>query len=260
MSGFIRAIRAESLKTRRSFFGWLIAGAAFFVPLIVLAARMKRSGDLPAIYARADFWERLWTITWESIAILILPMLLLLMVSLFVQIEERGNAWKQVHATPQRFAAIYLAKLTVLLLLVSRFLVLAILAMSATALIPPLLDARVPFPVASWPASMILERVLRYFVDSLPLITFQLLLALRFRTLMTPLGVGGAIWILSVGTLNTAYSHWIPYSYPALDYLFDANYRVRAQPPVAIPTLAFAISLVFAAAGYALYAARRDKG
>jgi len=248
------------LKTRRCFFGWLIAGAAFFVPLIVLAARMKRSGDLPAIYARTDFWERLWTITWEATAILILPTLLLLVVTLVVHIEERGNAWKQVHATPQRFATLYVAKLVVLLLLLARFLILVILAMTVTGFIPPLVDGRVPFPAVAWPTAIALDRATRYFVDSLPLITFQLLLALRFRTLMTPLGVGGAIWILSVGTLNTAYSHWIPYSYPALDYLLDANYRVRAQPSVAIPALALAVAFGFAAWGYALYAVRRDKG
>ena len=55
---------------------------------------------------------------WESMSVFIMPLVIILCASLIAQLEYRNNTWKQVHATPQPLAVIYMAKLVIILAMV----------------------------------------------------------------------------------------------------------------------------------------------
>lgn len=254
------AVRIEWLKQRRSLAGWLVVLGGLFVPGILFAFLMYHRATLPATYATGTFWEMFWTRSWESISIMMLPLESILLVSLLVHIEYRNNTWKQVHASPLPLAAVFTAKLAVILFRVLQFLVVINLGLFAAALLPLLLVKGAAYPAGPLPLTRFLVRNLYYFVDLLPVIGFQYLLALRCRNVLVPLGVGLALWVVSVGMLSSGYGYLIPYGYDALRYLVDAGAKQAGSVPVPIEPLALACFALTTAAAAALYLARRDRG
>ena len=255
---YFRAVSSEWLKRRRSLTTWLIVGSAGFVPTIIFLSRFRRMDALPAIYRDARFWELLWRQAWEALALMILPLAVMLMVTLITQIEDRNNAWKQVHAAPVPLPIVFAAKLTVIVALVAAIVFLHTAAFYACGVLPAVIFPSVPAPGA-FPLRMFLRRDVDFVVDVLPIVAIQFALALRFRTFITPLAVGMAMWILSVGTISWRYNFTIPYSHAGLDYLIVEYHRV-VPLPASPRVIAAGCFVVFTLAGYFIYAARRDKG
>ena len=256
---FAGALSSEWLKRRRSLTTWLVIGSAAFVPSIILLSRFRRIDALPAIHRDPRFWELLWRQAWESMALMILPLAVMLLVSLITQIEDRNNAWKQVHAAPVPLATIYVTKLLVILVLVALLIGLHILALCLSAWVPALVIPKVAHLAQPLPLLPFVGRGAEFFVDALPIVAIQYALALRFRTFLAPLAIGMAMWILSVGTISWRFNFLIPYSYAGLDYLAVEYHRPLALPagPRAIAAAGF---FVFTLVGYFVYASRRDKG
>jgi hypothetical protein len=183
----------------------------------------------------------------------------MLLVSLITQIEDRNNGWKQVHAAPVPLAAIFAAKLIVILALVAGLIALFTGAIYLAGILPAVLLPSVPVPPRAFPLAAFLRRDLDFFVDTMPIVAIQYFLALRLRTFLAPLAIGMALWILSIGTISWYYNFVIPYSHAGLDYLIVEYHRVRPLPasPRAIAGVCF---VVFTVVGYTAYRARRDKG
>jgi hypothetical protein len=255
----VHAISSEWLKRRRALTTWLVIGAAGFVPAVICASRFRHLPALPALYAAPEFWPLLWTQAWESMALAILPLSVMMIVSLITQIEDRNNGWKQLHAAPVPLPAIYVAKLTVVLVLAAILIGLHIAAIYAAGVVPAILLRDVPQPARPFPLLAFLNRGTAFFVDIMPIAAIQYAIALRARTFLPPLGIGMAAWILSIGTISWRYNFTIPYSHAALDYL-AVEYHRRLPLPAALPVIAGACFLVFSVAGYFVYATRRDKG
>ena len=113
---FGRSVRSEWLKTRRSKAGWLAAGGGLFAPFMLLIARIKNRSAVPLEVQPPEFWDALWNQSWQGATILVIPLCTILLVSVVTQIEIRANGWKQLEATPTPRVAIYLGKLSVILL------------------------------------------------------------------------------------------------------------------------------------------------
>ena len=253
-----RGVWSEWLKRRRSLTTALVLGSACFVPAIIFLSRFRRIDALPGIYGNPRFWDTLWMQSWESMALMILPMAIMLTVTLITQIEDTNNAWKQVHATPQPLAAVYAAKLVVILVLIGALILAFTAAIYLSAVLPAAIFAQVETPARPFPIARFLRRDVVFFIDVLPIVSLQFLLALRFRTFLTPLAIGMAMWILSIGTMGWTYKYLIPYSYAGIDYLMVEYKRPMALP--AIPAvIAAGCFLVFTVTGYVLYARREDK-
>ncbi len=195
-------LRAEWLKQRRSLAGWLILAGGLFTPLIIFAVRLRQNRGLPTLYASSGFWEKHWTQSWESITIMILPMMGILITALVAQIEFRNNTWKQVHASPLRPAAVFFAKLAVILAMLLQLFVVLNAGVYLSAVLPALLLGHAQ-PADPVPAGLFLARNLRFFVDCLPVVALQYALALHFRNFMVPVGAGIGVWILTIGMFNT---------------------------------------------------------
>ena len=252
------SVASEWLKRKRSLTFWLVLGSAFFVPSIIFLSRFRRIDALPAIYKNPRFWDALWVQAWESMALMILPLAIMLAVTLITQIEDQNNGWKQLHATPQRLSTIFLAKFVVILLLIAQLILWFTAAIYLAGILPAVIFSHVDAPAGSFPLVRFLGRDVAFLIDALPIVAFQYLLALRFRTFLTPLAIGMALWILSVGTMGWQYKYLVPYSYAGIDYLM-VEYQRPLTLPVSPQMIAAGCFLVFTVAGYAMYARREDK-
>ena len=256
---FGRALASEWLKRRRSLTTWLVLGSTAFVPSIIVLSRFRRIEPLRVLQADPRFWELLWRQAWEAMALMILPLAVMLMVSLITQIEDRNNAWKQVHAAPLSLPVIFVSKLTVILALAAALVFLYAPAVFAAGVLPGILLPSLPLPTPAFPLAAFLWRSLDFFVDLLPVVALQYLLALRFRTFVAPLAIGMVVWILAVGTVSWHYNFVIPYAYAGLDYL-SVEYNRHLPLPASPRVIAAGWFVVLTMVGYGVYAARRDKG
>jgi hypothetical protein len=260
LASFVPGIRAEWLKTRRSLASWLILSSAGFIPLLIFAIRLKRRAALPAIYRAGDFWVHFWTQAWESMTLMLIPIFIMLAASLIAQIEYRNNTWKQVHTSPQPSLTTFLSKLVMIVVIVIAFFAAFNAALYLSAIGPAVLLGNVPFPTAAFPWDLFLERNLRYFIDCLPVIAIQYMLALHFRNFMVPLGVGMALWILALGSFSWEYNYLIPFSYCGIDYLVESGNKVSRHFPVSLQAMALTYFVVFTIAGYIVYATKKERG
>jgi lantibiotic transport system permease protein len=257
---FLAAVRSEWLKQRRSLASWLAFGGGVFIPGVITAIRLLRPAGLRDLYRAPGFWERLWTQTWESMAIMIVPLAVMLAASVIVQIEYRNNTWKQLHATPQPLATIFLAKLVMILKLAVQLFFWCNAGIYLAGVIPALVFRDVDYPSSPIPLRYLLGRNLDFFVDALPIVALQYLLALRFKSFMAPLGAGFALWILALGALPWEYNYLVPYSYLAIDYTLTVPSKVSHALPLPTQVFAVAYFVLFTLAAYVLYARRSDKG
>lgn len=256
---FINSFQSEWLKKKRSLASWLVLVGAVFTPLIILAARIKSYDKLSALYSSDDFWQRLWNQTWESMAVFLLPIGIILATGLITQLEYKNNAWKQLHTTPQKFTTIFLAKMAVILVMMLEVFVLFNAAMYLSAVIPAMLFASVPFPAAPLPYRQFLYGNVNYFIDCLPILALQYLLGLQFKNFLVPIGVGFGIWFLGIGLNAWEYSYIFPYIHSTIDFLISSR-NVNRSLPVNLQLLAFSYFFVITMVSYFLYVTKKEKG
>lgn len=258
--GLLRAVRAEHLKLRRSLTLSAILLGGLFVPAIMLAVRLHQRTRTAAMHASGTYWRQHWLESFESVSILILPLLLILVVTLVVHLEYRNNTWKQLHASPLRLPVLYLAKLAVLLLLLLEIFFVVNAGLLVAGWLP--LQWIVPGSrlARGFPAAELLGWNVRFLVDCLPIVGIQYALALRFRNVLVPLGLGVAGWIAGLIVINTAYVVAVPYAYLGVDYLVVLGHRSAASLPAHPPLLALAAFGASLLAGVSLHAAGKDRG
>lgn len=257
---FINSFQSEWLKKKRSLASWLVIAGAFFTPSIILMSRIKNADKLPALYAADDFWQKLWNQTWESMAVFLLPIGIVLAAGLITQIEYKNNSWKQLHTTPQGFTTIFFAKFLVILIMLAEVFVLFNVGIYLSAIVPSMLFSSVPYPSAPIPYMDFLSANIRFFLDCLPILALQYLISLQFKNFLVPVGVGFAIWFLGIGMLAWEYSYILPYNHSSLDFLINSGQFNRKIPPINIQLLAVIYFVVITFASYVLYVTKKEKG
>lgn len=253
MLAYIYSVQSEWLKRKNSAAVWLTLLGGTFVPLIILGVRLYHFDQLASQNASGDLWERLYHHGWQYMGFLLLPMGCILVTSLITQLETHSNAWKLLHVTPQRFTTIFLAKLTVILIMLLFFFLLFNISLYLTGVVPAWVVRGVPYPVAPFPWIKYLSGSGQFLVACLPIIALQYLLGLRYRNFMLPLGIGLGLYIAAVIALAWKYAYAIPYIY----CMMLANKG-------AIPFNAYLLStgyfVMFGVLAYVLYIRKKEKG
>lgn len=256
----LNVFRSEWLKRKRSFATMLVAGGSLFTPAVVAAVRLIHRQGLPAIYAKETFWPRLWSSCWESMAVFFLPMAAILATSLITQIEFRANAWKQVHALPVSMAAVFTAKLAVILVMLVQFLVLFNAGIYVSGMLPAWLLAPVPRPHGSFAALPLWRENWLYFVHCLPIVAVQYLLALRSANVLVPIGAGFLAWVGALAAVSSRYAIWWPYGYTIIQYVRDKPKGAHFAASTNLHWLAAGFFIVITAVSYVLFITREEKG
>jgi hypothetical protein len=259
MQAFIHSFQSEWIKRRRSLASWIVIAGGFFTPAIIIVARIVNSESMPKIYASERFWNMLWRTSWESMAIFLLPIGVILATSLITQIEYKNNTWKQVHTVPLTLTTIFFSKLGVILIMLIQFFILFNIGIYLSAVIPYLVINDLTYPQAIIPVQHFVKENLFYFVDCLPIVALQYLISLQYRNFLVPVGVGFLLWIGAVGILKWKYGFILPYTYGMFNYLKDMPDGKAIIPTVDIHLMALAYFVLFILAGYALYVLKKEK-
>ncbi len=257
---FVRSLQSEWMKKRGSLASWIIVAGAFFTPAIVTIARILHAERLQELTAADDFWMKLWTSSWESMAIFLLPMGVILATSLITQIEYKNNTWKQLHTLPLSLTAVFFSKLAVILVMLVEFFALFNLGIYLSGVLPVLVTGGAAYPKAAIPWTTFLREDALYFVDCLPIVALQYLVSLRFKNFLVPVGAGFLLWIGALGALRWTYGYFIPYTYCIFNYLKTGVDTKAVIPAVNIHLFAAGYFACFTLAGYILYITKREKG
>lgn len=260
MRTFVQVFRSEWLKRKRSFATALVVVGSLFTPAVVAAVRITHPKGLAALYVSDAFWRNMWRASWESMAVFFLPMAAILATSVVTQIEFRSNAWKQVHALPVSMALVFAAKLVVIVLMVAQFLALFTAGIYVSGVIPSLLLRDVPRPKAAFSALPLWHDNWRFFVDCLPIVAAQYLMALRSSNVLVPIGVGFMAWVGALAAISSKWAVWWPYSYTIIQYVRDKPKGAHLAQVTNLHWLAAAFFVVFTAAGYGLFVSKAEKG
>lgn len=257
---FLHSFQSEWLKQKRSLAAWLVIVGAFFTPMIIITARLIHHRQLAVLYAQDDFWMKLWHSSWESMAIFLLPMGVILATSLITQLEYKNNTWKQLHTMPVGFTSIFFSKLLVIIVMVLQFFILFNAGIYLSALIPYLLVSGVPYPEAAIPYQAILREDLFFFIDCLPIIALQYLISLQFKNFLVPVGIGFGLWVASLSALSWKFGYIIPYTYGIYNFLKGQAGGRAATPGVDIHVMAAGYFFVISILSYILYITKKEKG
>lgn len=253
---FINSYSSEWLKKKRSAATWFTIAGSFFIPLIILCAKMIYHERAEADSVMPDFWKNHSGQEWEFMAMLLLPIGVVLATSLVTQLEFRNNTWKLVHALPQKLSAIFFAKLAVIITMMVQFFVLFNIGIYFSGILPVMLFSEAHYPTDPFPFAWMLEQNALFFIDCLPIIALQYLLSLHFRNFLVPIGIGLALCIGNLIALRWEYCHWLPYNYTALHFM---SHEHPHASPVSIHMLALGYFVFFTIIAYIMFVMRKER-
>lgn len=254
---FLHCFAAEWLKKKGSLASWLVIIGGFFTPVIIIVVRLIYHSKLKALNLDPKFWEKHWINSWESMAIFLLPMGIILSSSLIAQLEYKNNTWKQWHTTPQKYSTLFFAKLAVVIVMMLQFFFLFNIGIYLSGVLPGLFFNDVPYPPEPIPFSLFVKYNFYYFVTCLPMIAIQYLVSLRFKNFLVAVGGGIALWIASVGALSWKFGYIVPYTHGSLYYLKTAGRYKLDNNIIGWALVYFAAATLIS---YFLYISKKEKG
>ena len=257
MLTFVDSFASEWLKRKRTAAAWLVIIGGFFIPLIILCARLYESDGLAAANQHPRLWEMQYTRCWQFMGTFLLPMGVMLATSLVTQLEFRNNAWKQVFTTPQSLTTIFLAKLAIILVMLIQFFLLFNVGIYLTGVLPCLFFRHVPYPSEPFPFRLFLQGSVYFFLDALPILALQYLVGLRFKNFLIPLGVGVGLYVASFIAVHWKYGYWVPYTYCSYDF---PGKRSPLPRNISIHGWALGYFIGLTILGYILYISKKEKG
>lgn len=199
-----RQIRAEFLKLKRKGF-WLLT---FLLPFGIVALQMVNYGFRKEYLLQQS--EDDWAFYLSHVS-QFTPLALILGISILTSylssLEDETSSWKQVFSLPVSRASVYLAKSTVLILLLALS---SLLLIGFTLGYGIFLDLGDPIPYLE----VIKESIYPY-LAAIPIFTIQLWLAVICRNQAFPITVG----ILGAILSNASFflSDWVLWKWPSLE-------------------------------------------
>ena len=253
---FVLSFQSEWQKKRRSLSSWLVIVGAFFTPLILFIYKLTKYHRLPNQNAAPKFWEGHWFNSWESMALFLLPIGVILTISLITQLEYKNNTWKQLHTTPQRLSTIFFAKLSVSIIMLLQCLVLFGIGVYLSAVLPGLITGA-PYPAEPLPIKFFAVQTFEFFITCLPIIALQYLISLQFKNFIIPIGVGVALWVLSIAVLRWKYGYTVPYTYCGYHFLHSVG---KLNTGINYQALSIGYFVLFTVVSYILFVRKKERG
>ena len=258
LASFGYSFQSEWIKKRRSLASWIVLVGGFFTSIIIIVARLIQPKGLETLYLSEQFWQTHWKSSWESMAIFLLPLGVILATSLITQLEFKNNTWKQLHTLPLNFTTIFFSKLAVIVVMLLQFFLLFNIGIFLSAIVPCLLIPKIPFPQAPIPYLEFLRENALYLICCLPILAIQYLISLRFKNFLVPVGTGFIFWVGALSALSWKFGYLIPYTYTMYHYLKEGT-KV-ANPAANIYYIATLYFVIITAVNYVLFITKKEKG
>src|SRR5436190_527959 len=113
---FVLNTRSEFLKLRHTSAFWLTLLAAGFIPAINGIICIEKATDMIPKFSNTP-WITFLRYNWKNTAAVILPFYVILLINLVLQLEYRNMTWKQVYASPRKYADIFFSKFVIIQIL-----------------------------------------------------------------------------------------------------------------------------------------------
>lgn len=215
MKALFRALRAETLKTKRTLALWL----AVIAPLVVVGLQTFLVYNSREVYQSRQLGSGMWIqfglqtmVMW---GLLMMPLFVTLETALVATWEHRNHQWKHLFSLPIPRGAIYAAKQICSTVLIG----LSILTLVLFTVLGGLLLRRA-VPGAGFetpaPALELLEFGVFLFLGSWLAIAVQTWVASRWPSFAVASGVGIAMTIIGVVVIQSEWAGYYPYTLPIL--------------------------------------------
>jgi hypothetical protein len=247
---YIYSLQSEWIKTKRSAASWLCIIGGFFIPLIYFIGFLKDKSSINDY--KFDIWQKLFNQSWQNMAAFLLPMGVILASSLITQIEYKNNTWKQLHATPQTYTNIFIAKFSVIILMTIKFFIFFNIGVILSGLIPCMLFDN-HLPKENLPIMYFIKWNIKYFITCLPIIAIQYLISLKFKNFLVPIGIGLLGLVGSLIGLSWKYIFISPYSYCTMTVM-------QTKRDFNIYLFSCIYFIVIMLISYYLYISKKEKG
>ncbi len=224
----IHTLRSETLKTKRGATLYFTLVAAAIIPIIFL---LEVCDDGISPESRQDPFNALFKQGFEIVTLIFFPIYVVVVCTLLPQIEYRNNTWKQVFASPQTMANVFIAKFihvqSLILLFMLSFNVFMFLVAVAGHFVDPSL--KLLYQSKDWQAIGIFN--LNAWLAVLAISAIQFWIGLRFKNFLVAIGIGFACWLVGVMLVMEFHNdnaRFFPYSYP----VYSMVPGLKAQLPV----------------------------
>ena len=209
-------LRSEILKTKRTASFYLTLIGAALVPAIFLLNVLLDENGMDS--TRKDPLNNIFKLLSEMNGVAFFPWFIILICTLLPQIEYRNNTWKQVCASPQTKANIFIARFLNIHLLILIFLAATHLIMFLSIVAANLLKPGLDFFKNPLDGSTVLINAANAYIIMLAVCAIQFWIGLRFKNFIAPIGIGLALWL--TGTMmaleyKSSLANYFPYSFQA---------------------------------------------
>lgn len=216
-------LRADLIKTKRSAAFWLCFIGAGFIPSIFLIGYLVEPKKAAARLIIQP-WESHFMNGWQSFATFLLPMFVIIVCSQIIQIEYKNNTWKQVFASPQSLANIFLSKLVTIMVMTLFLFLMFNFFMVGCAVLVNLIYKDFAFLKSSAQWDLLLKMNVKTFVALLGIIAIQYWLSLRIKNFIVPIAIGLAL-LIGATILFSLWKHVdkYPYAFPILSFFNNSG-------------------------------------
>lgn len=225
---FLRSLRSELLKTKRTSVIWLTILAAAFIPAINCMILIMR----PLVFVekfKADPWISFFRSNWKNGSSIILPMFVILIINAITQIEYKNNTWKQVYASPRKYADIFFSKYLIVHFYLFLFFIFFNSFLLLAGCITGWVNSAYQFNSTPFPVSYVIKICARLYLGILAVTAIQYWSSVRFRNFIVPLGIGIGLWIVGLTLMDWEGIVYYPYIYSTFIFFSDSPHPSPAS-------------------------------
>lgn len=219
----LQAYICEFKKSKNSSAFWMsfvgvlsVVGIFFLIRIIKYEHFIPKQGMNP--------WDSLIKDNMNIIGALFLPFFVVLLTTLFVQIEHRTNLWKHLKVLPFHFSAIYYGKILAIVTYIVGTHLFFIVMLLLSGLISGLIHPELLFLKFQPDILLVIKLVSQYVISSLGILIIQYWISMRTKSFIIPIGIGLvnviATLILIHGWEDIIY---YPYAYSALVTMIESG-------------------------------------
>ena len=235
---FLISLRSELLKTRKASFYLTLIGAAVGPVMYLLNVLLDENEIDPS---QKDPLNAIFKILSDMNGTALFPLFVILICTLLPQIEYRNNTWKQVFASPQTKANVFLAKFMNVQLLMLVFLIATHVFMFLTIVGINFIKPTLNLFEQPLNGTTVLVNAANAYILLLAVCAIQFWMGLRFRNFIVPIGIGFALWL--AGTIMAVqYKSDLVFYFPYSFHAFPVSTKLKSQlTQVAWTSLGYAL-------------------
>ena len=214
MRNFVGTICTEFIKAKNTFAWWLVILGAAFMPLFVAFVFLSK-GEYLVPQQGHNPWDDFTEMSWKGMGFMYTPLFIVLLVCLFLNIENKNNTWKHILTQPISKSGIYIGKLVTLMTFVAIFYILYIPFWISSGFLVGMVNSELQLTSHIPDYGLLFSLCFHSFIASLGILSLHFLISLRVKNMIIPIAfavVCCIIWVVMFQGRATEIIYF-PYAY-----------------------------------------------